>query len=109
MNAFSKKVAHSFYAFSQEGNLMNEPVKILIVEDETIVAVDLKRRLTKLGYHVTGTVCNSDRALALFNQELPHIVLMDIHIQGSMDGIEVAALLQKNHLIPIIYLTAFSE
>lgn len=88
---------------------MNEPVKILIVEDETIVALDLKRRLTKLGYHVTGTACNSDRALALFNQELPHIVLMDIHIQGSMDGIEVAALLQKNHLIPMIYLTAFSE
>ncbi|MBL8496388.1 EAL domain-containing protein [Nitrosomonas sp. JL21] len=88
---------------------MNEPIKILIVEDETIVALDLKRRLTKLGYHITGTAANSDKVLALINQEVPSLVLMDIHIQGSMDGIEVVALLQKTHHIPIVYLTAFSE
>lgn len=105
----AKKIAHSFDALSEKGNLMNEPIKILIVEDETIVALDLKRRLIKLGYHVIGTAASSDKALALVNQDIPNIVLMDIHIQGSMDGIEVAVLLQKNYHIPIIYLTAFSE
>ena len=84
-------------------------IKILIVEDEQIVALDLKRRLTKLGYQVTGIAANGDKALALINQELPNIVLMDIHIQGSIDGIEVAAILQKNYNIPVIYLTAYSE
>lgn len=89
--------------------IRSESIKILIVEDETIVALDLKRRLTKLGYQVTGTAANSDKALALVNQELPSIVLMDIHIQGSVDGIEMATMLQKTHDIPIIYLTAYSE
>lgn len=88
---------------------MNECAKILIVEDEKIVALDLKRRLTKLGYQVTGMVANGNKALALIDQELPSIVLMDIHIQGSIDGIEVATMLQKVHSIPIIYLTAYSE
>ena len=65
----AKKIVHSFDALSEEGNLMNEPIKILIVEDETIVALDLKRRLIKLGYHVIGTAANSDKALTLVNQK----------------------------------------
>jgi len=88
---------------------MSGHIKILIVEDEKIVALDLKRRLTKLGYQITGMAASGDKALTLINQELPSIVLMDIHIQGSADGIEVAAMLQKIHSIPIIYLTAYSE
>lgn len=104
-----EKIDHAFRAPANERNLMKESSKILIVEDETIVALDLKRRLTKLGYHITGTAANSDKALALVNQEIPDIVLMDIHIQGSFDGIELAALLQKLHPLPIIYLTAYSE
>ena len=89
--------------------MMSEHIKILIVEDEKIVALDLKRRLTKLGYQVTGMAASGDKALALVNQELPNIVLMDIHIQGDIDGVEVAATLQKIYSIPIIYLTAYSE
>lgn len=88
---------------------MSEFIKILIIEDEKIVALDLKRRLTKLGYHVTGMAANGQKALTLVNQDLPNIVLMDIHIQGSMDGIELAGILQRTHSIPIIYLTAYSE
>ncbi|WP_297324008.1 EAL domain-containing protein [Nitrosomonas sp.] len=88
---------------------MSGYIKILIVEDERIVALDLKRRLTKLGYQVTGMAASGDKALALIDQELPNIVLMDIHIQGDVDGVEVAAMLQKIHSIPIIYLTAYSE
>ncbi|MGZ0020346.1 two-component system response regulator [Nitrosomonas sp. wSCUT-2] len=88
---------------------MSGNIKILIVEDEKIVALDLKRRLTKLGYQVTGMAASGEKALALVDQELPNIVLMDIHIQGNMDGIETADRLQKTHSIPIIYLTAYSE
>lgn len=88
---------------------MSGNIKILIVEDEKIVALDLKRRLTKLGYQVTGMAASGEKALALVDQELPNIVLMDIHIQGNMDGIEAASQLQKIHSIPIIYLTAYSE
>ncbi|WP_292928904.1 hypothetical protein [Nitrosomonas sp.] len=50
---------------------MSEYIKILIVEDEKIVAVDLKRRLTKLGYQVTGMAASGHKALALIDQELP--------------------------------------
>ncbi|SET31440.1 diguanylate cyclase (GGDEF) domain-containing protein [Nitrosomonas marina] len=88
---------------------MDRHIKILIVEDEQIVALDLKRRLTKLGYDVIGTAASGDKAFALISQELPSVVLMDIHIQGEMDGVEVAARLQEKHSIPVIYLTAYSE
>ncbi|HNP52372.1 MAG TPA: diguanylate cyclase [Nitrosomonas nitrosa] len=88
---------------------MDKCIKILIVEDEQIVAFDLKKRLTRLGYQVTGTAANGHKALALIDKELPGIVLMDIHIQGSIDGIEVAARLQETYNIPVIYLTAYSE
>lgn len=88
---------------------MSECIRILIVEDEKIVALDLKRRLTKLGYQITGMAASGQQALALVDQDLPNIILMDIHIQGNMDGIEVASLLQKTHNVPVIYLTAYSE
>lgn len=88
---------------------MSGYTKILIVEDEKIVALDLKRRLTKLGYQVTGMAASGQKALSLVDQELPNIVLMDIHIQGDMDGVEVASQLKKTHSIPVIYLTAYSE
>ncbi|WP_295624132.1 EAL domain-containing protein [uncultured Nitrosomonas sp.] len=88
---------------------MNEHLKILIIEDEKIVALDLKRRLSKLGYEITGMTTNGQEALALISQAPPNIILMDIHIQGNMDGIEVASIVQKTHSIPIIYLTAHSE
>lgn len=88
---------------------MSAYIKILIVEDERIVAIDLKRRLSKLGYQVTGMAANGQKALALIDQELPNVVLMDIHIQGDIDGVEVATMLQKTHSIPVIYLTAYSE
>ena len=88
---------------------MRTCIKILIVEDEQIVALDLKRRLTKLGYEVTGIAADGDTALALIKKSMPNIVLMDIHIQGKTDGVEVAAEIQKIIYIPVIYLTAYSE
>ncbi len=86
-----------------------DSVKVLIVEDENVVALDLKRRLNKLGYNVIGMASNSVRALSLIEEHHPHIVLMDIHIQGHTDGIEIARIVYEHYQIPVIFLTAYSE
>tara|TARA_R110001592_G_scaffold19937_4_gene81402 strand:- start:3342 stop:5768 length:2427 start_codon:yes stop_codon:yes gene_type:complete len=86
-----------------------ENAKVLVVEDENIVALDLKRRLSKLGYNVIGMASNADRALKLIEEHHPDIVLMDIHIQGHTDGVEIARIVYEKYHIPVIYLTAYSE
>ena len=85
-------------------------IKILIVEDETIVALDIRSALKKLNYEVTDIVTSYDDAILSVQNETPNIVLMDIHLEDSKDGIETAHAIQKlNPNIPIIYLTAFSD
>ena len=86
-----------------------EAQKVLIVEDENIVALDMRQRLTKLGYDVIGTAASGKRAMELVEKFGPNIVLMDIHIKGNQDGIEVARHINANYRIPIIFLTAYSE
>lgn len=85
-------------------------IKILIVEDETIVALDIKRALIQLNYTITDTVTTYDEALTSVKNNQPDIVLMDIHLENSKDGIETAQAIQAlEYNIPIIYLTAFSD
>lgn len=81
--------------------------RILIVEDELIVAEDIAIRLTQLGYQVVGTAVSGEEALALAASECPDLVLMDIHLQGEMDGIEAAKVL-RGSLLPVVFLTAYS-
>jgi DNA-binding LytR/AlgR family response regulator len=88
---------------------MNESVKIMIVEDESIVAMDLAMRLQKAGYEVVGMADNSDDALAIFTDGGPDLVLMDININGEKDGIETAKMLKMVRDVPLIFLTAFSQ
>lgn len=88
---------------------MNNKVKILIVEDESIVALDLSMRLQKEDYDVVGIAAGSDEAIPLFTDQKPDLVLMDINIKGSRDGIETAKALKKIHDVPLIFLTAFSQ
>ncbi len=88
---------------------MNDKVKIMIVEDETIVALDLSMRLQKEGYEVVGIAASSDDAVALFTEQQPDLVLMDINIKGKKDGIETAKELKKIQEVPLIFLTAFSQ
>lgn len=83
--------------------------KILVVEDERIVAFNLQQRLLKLGYEVPALAVNADQALSAVEKYRPNIVLMDIHIEGPLDGIETAARVSQRYRIPIIYLTAYSE
>lgn len=85
-------------------------IKILVVEDETIVALDIRSALKKLQYEVTDIVTNYDDALQSVEENTPDIVLMDINLDNSKDGIETAHTIQsKYHNIPIIYLTAYSD
>jgi CheY-like chemotaxis protein len=83
--------------------------RVLIVEDEAVVALHLRQELTKLGYTVAGVATNGEQALKLVNESFPDVVLMDIHIQGEMDGIETARRIPRYLHIPVIFLTAYSE
>ncbi len=83
--------------------------RVLIVEDETIVALDIQDRLTELGYEVTGMTGRGEEALALASSTHPDLVLMDIHLKGKMDGIATADEIRQHCHIPIIYLTAYSD
>lgn len=83
--------------------------RLLIVEDESIVAMDVERRLKKLGYNVVGIAADAPAAMSLVAEALPDLILMDIHIQGAKDGIDVATQVHRDYHIPVIFLTAFSE
>ena len=83
--------------------------KILLVEDEGIVAKDLQMRLHTLGYEVCGWFTSGEEALAQGPGLAPDLVLMDIHLKGKMDGIEAAERLRTSHGIPIVFLTAHAD
>ncbi len=82
---------------------------IMVVEDERIVAMHLRQELTKLGYQVVGVVGSGKQALEKVNELHPDVLLMDIHIEGELDGIETAAQLPEDLQIPVVFLTAYSE
>jgi CheY-like chemotaxis protein len=81
--------------------------KVLIVEDEIIVADDLDWQVTKAGYEVTGIASSGEEALALVQSHRPEIVLMDFQIQGRMNGTEAAQQIRQSSSAVIIFVTAF--
>ena len=83
--------------------------RILVVEDERIVALHLQVMLQGLGYEVVANVANGEQALQTIEQTVPDLVLMDVHIEGEIDGIETAARIPASYHIPVVYLTAYSE
>jgi signal transduction histidine kinase len=83
--------------------------KILIVEDELLIAQGLARKLVKMGYTVVGIVSSGTDALRQVAQEEPELILMDIVIKGEMDGIEATACIHEQWNIPVIYLTAYAD
>jgi two-component system cell cycle sensor histidine kinase/response regulator CckA len=83
--------------------------KILIVEDENIVALDLESSLESLGYTVAGSVSSGERAVEEAGQTRPDLVLMDITLKGTMDGMQAAAKIRERFDIPVIYLTAHAD
>lgn len=85
---------------------MPNKIKILIVEDEMIIAANISLQLTELGYEVVGIVPRGEEALLRIEDDKPDILLLDINLKGNLDGIETAEAMQKSHNIPVIYLTA---
>lgn len=83
--------------------------KIMIVEDEAIVALQIKDDLEVMGYTVAGIYASGEEALSAIALAAPELILLDIRLQGAMDGIETAACIARNFDIPVIFLTAHSE
>ncbi|ULA60373.1 MAG: Putative Response regulator [Nitrospira sp.] len=83
--------------------------KILIVDDEVVVAEDIRRQLRSLGYIVVGVVASGSEAVDLAGEHRPDLILMDIKLKGPLDGIDAARTIQARYGTPVIYLTAFSD
>ena len=83
--------------------------KILVVEDEAIVAMDLQSQLQEMNYEVCGIADNGEDAISTASATRPNLILMDIVIKGGMDGIETAARVGRALHIPVIFLTAYSD
>jgi PAS domain S-box-containing protein len=86
-----------------------QPASIFIVEDEAIVANDLKETLTNLGYAVAGTANSGESALEKIQEKKPDLILMDIHIAGPIDGIDTAGRVHTQLNIPVVFLTAHAD
>ena len=77
-----------------------EKARILVVEDEAVVAMDIADTLRKLGHEVTGTVPSGERAIASVKENRPDLIFMDIGLEGPLDGIETAAQIRSQYNIP---------
>lgn len=89
--------------------LPQNPVSILIVEDELIVAESLALDLKRKGYAIAGIVSSGEAAIAAMRPMQPDLILMDIMIKGALDGIETSKAIRQRQPIPIIFITAFSD
>src|SRR4051794_31446301 len=93
----------------QQRNSPGARPKILIVEDDGVVALELQSRLTALGYEVPDFASTGEQAIQLIEQRRPDLVLMDIVLAGAMKGTEAAKLIRERFQTPVIYLTAYSD
>ncbi len=84
-------------------------INILIVEDESIVALDISHFIQTLGYNTCATVSSAAKALEVVDAQKVDLILMDVYIKGDIDGISCAKEIQQKQNIPIIYISAFSD
>ncbi|WP_020569452.1 LytR/AlgR family response regulator transcription factor [Neolewinella persica] len=91
------------------GTSDNSAPKILMVEDDMIIAADVSMQLTKLGYEVIGINTRGEDALNTIEGNRPDIILMDIMLTGKMNGIETAQIILEKHQVPLIFLTSNSD
>jgi DNA-binding LytR/AlgR family response regulator len=84
-------------------------IKILVVEDELIIAEDICNMLNKMGYAVTGNAMDADEATEILNKEIPDLVLLDINLGGKKDGITLAAEINTKYQVPFIFITSYTD
>lgn len=87
---------------------MNYKAKILVVEDENIVAMDIRKILSDSGYEVTSIVSSGEEAIITVREQKPDLILMDIVLKGKMTGLDAARIITRYFDVPIIYMTALS-
>ena len=83
--------------------------RALIVEDETLIAEELRERLSRLGFSVIASVDSADDGVAIATKEEPDLVLMDIRLRGEKDGIQAAREIRSKVDLPIVYISAYSD
>ena len=83
--------------------------RLLIVEDEGIVALNIQTRLEGLGYNVVASVSSGEEAIQVAGETRPDLILMDIKLDGKVDGIEAAAEIRRLFQLPVVYLTAYTN
>jgi AmiR/NasT family two-component response regulator len=88
---------------------MEKKAKILVVEDDRIISLEIKERLEEFNYGVIGSATTGEEAYSLASAYLPDLIIMDIHIEGAMDGIETALKIKNELNIPVVYLTAYAD
>src|SRR5690606_26383931 len=88
---------------------MNETISVMSVEDQLLVAEDIRLKLEKHGMHVTGLYVSGEEAIERLHDDNPDLVLMDINLAGKMDGVEAAELMQRSGRIPVVYLSELSD
>ena len=85
------------------------PLRVLVVEDESLVAEELRRALMRAGYEVTGICRSGTDAIEAVRLQQPDLVLMDVQLAGPMDGVEAATRIQREHGRPVVFLTAHAD
>ncbi len=85
------------------------PARVLVVEDDVIIAYGIERQLVAWRYHVIARVGSAHEALALVETQRPDVVLMDIRLHGTMSGIEAAAEIRKRSAVPVIFVTGQAD
>jgi len=84
-------------------------IRVFVVEDESVIAMDLRERLAAMGYAVCGSAADGEEAVQAIVDAQPDIVLMDVHLAGAMDGVEAARRLRERHDAPVVFLTAYAD
>jgi DNA-binding response OmpR family regulator len=90
-------------------DLIRTGLRALIVEDEALIAEELKGRLTHLGFRVIDMVDSADEGVAIATSELPDLILMDIRLRGAKDGVQACEEIRRQVDVPIVYVTAHSD
>jgi len=88
--------------------ISREP-RALIVEDESLIAEELRERLSRLGFSVIAAVDSAEEGIAIATSERPDLVLMDIRLKGEKDGVQAAKEIRQQVDVPIVYVTAYSD
>lgn len=90
-------------------SLVENGIKILVVEDEAIIAMDIQSILKKMGYIDSEVVFSGEESIEKVAARRPHLVLMDIKLKGNMDGIQAAKHIYYEYKVPVVYITAFGD